>query len=108
MDVYDAEVAYLTEHPDEIQDAWFAPKLAPGGLLFGFLTKDHRCKGCNCPAGVKNGVSSSGNLELDALIKESDIPRYSDEIRPQHLAAFARIMRAADRILERSPYVRPI
>lgn len=38
MDKYDAAVEYLTNHPDEIKDAWWKSDRHPAGALFRFRT----------------------------------------------------------------------
>jgi hypothetical protein len=98
-DKYDKAIAYLSEHPEEIQMAW-----ADGHDLFQYLTPtgriDDHCK-YGCPTMVKKGLRVAYRSKLTAMVRAADIPDRSSEITPAHLPAFAEIQRLADKVLER-------
>lgn len=87
MDKYDAAIEYLTEHPDEIEEAWASPFYfySDGGCLFVFVTPtgDPCCEGhvCGCLTTIRNNSALAWTTELTSAIR-------ADEGIPHDMLAF--------------------
>ena len=121
-DAYDKAVIWLTDHPDKIGEAWFWPRLKPGGILFQFCTPAHTedasrdgkprrpdGKECSCLTLIHNTRNFDYHAWTDELTKairaDHRIPMFSSEIEVGHLQIFATWQRRIDRELGRTPPV---
>jgi hypothetical protein len=112
-DKYDKAIAYLSEHPEEIGDAWTKPHIHRAGCLFEFLTPTgeaiYHGTYCGCPSIVKSGDAPACTKELTAAVKRNrGIPKLVHTLRVKHLPAFAEIQRLADKVLKRKKDVEAI
>jgi hypothetical protein len=111
MDKYDEAIAYLTEHPDEIEEAWmdgsiYPPdeddkkKINPGACLLRMLKSTGMCLTM-----MKNSKNRSGDPYLLALVVEVNaddrIPDEDVKITVESLPAFAEWQRRFDREFNR-------
>jgi len=114
MDKYDEAIAYLTENPDEIKDAWGDPSNSvPGSVLFGYvgpewtdcsMSKDgiHRC---GCLQQIRQDEDgeefTSWWPEITRQIRQDrSIPKDHEEIGVGDLEAFAKWQRIVDDLRE--------
>lgn len=110
MDQYDEAVSYLTEHPEEINRAWYFPREHPAGCLFRYVyppgTKGHRYDGVGCITQIRSGMAQAfGRPDITELILNwPGLPVYGSDIGPEHLAAFAELWRQIDAIYEQGGY----
>lgn len=121
-DKYDDAIAYLTEFPDEIYDAWGDPggHAGRGGELFGFVGPDwtdassiYDTRGvqvgtCGClqqirEAKVNEKDGTSGSMEMshwprlwNEIARDRSIPSDSTEITVDDLQVFAEWQRTID------------
>lgn len=127
MDNYDAAIAYLTEHPDEICVAWNNPHDNPGGCLFlhthegyaGDSQKNHGGKyvACGCLTQIRmdrettlkpeidyyNVPYVAPTVELTKLIAADErIPDNVYDIMIKDLPVFAEWQRRLDKELNRA------
>jgi len=102
MDKYDEAIKYLTEHPDEIYEAWVNNRLHRAGCLFQFCG-DGLQPGVGCPTMVRGGRYHAATPELTAAIRADDrLPDFSDVITPATLPVFAEWQRRLDKELQRA------
>lgn len=107
-DIYDKAVKFLTEHPEEIYDAWARVEDHVAGCLFGAVDKDplnYKPRGaCGCLTQVKSGRIRACNSELTNRIRSDDrIPNTGEHITVKHLPIFAEWQRVLDKELGREP-----
>ena len=121
-DKYDHGIDYLTEHPEEIRDAWGNPKEweGKGGELFGFVGPDWKSSSnpgiherietgtCGCLQQIrmagKNGADGkSGNMEMShwprlwqSIADDRSLPSDEDDITVEDLPVFAMWQREID------------
>jgi len=101
MDKYDEAVAYLTEKPMEIIEAWECPGQYDPGVLFQFTTSDgmnHFDNGirCGCLTQVRRGANSANCHLTEAIRSDDRIPTVIDDVTPSHLPIFAAWQRYLD------------
>jgi hypothetical protein len=101
MDKYDMAVEYLTEHPDEIYDAWGNPFLHKGGCLFQFCNANgYNAIICGCLTQIRRGGYAAETEELTEEIRNDErIPSSALDIRAEHLPVFAEWQRRLDKEL---------
>ncbi len=114
MDKYDEAVEYLTDHPDEIYDAWGCgaededdQPYVHAQCLFQFATRNGEWSvdyGCLTQIRVGFGeVEVEDNHQLTLEIRADErIPSHGLDIRVEHLPVFAEWQRRLDRELGRS------
>ena len=117
-DAYDMAVAYLTEHPNLIREAWKyganfvdgkldsstsdVPALVRAGCLFQFVGNSIDHPNCGCLTMVRSGHSSAATPELRAaILADERLPIMSADITPDHLPIFAGWQRRIDKALNR-------
>lgn len=101
MDKYDQAIAYLHEHPEEIEDAWHLGS-HPAECLFvptdGKLFADSQCGCLTQIAGDAYDYFSAPTLELTAEIRaDHRIPHDVKDIRLEDLPVFAEWQRRLER-----------
>lgn len=103
MDIYDREVARLTEEPELIRESWnnWTP-------LFQYISPNGRSQfeetHCGCPTMIRNGTRNAFTPELTSIIRDDErLPKCEDDITPAHLPVFAEVQRLADKLLNRTP-----
>lgn len=86
MDIYDKEIAYLTENPDRIYHHWnhssflFAKVLNPAHPLLNGLTRGQ----CGCITQIRENNLSAETFELETEIKNDNrIPLSPDNPRDE-------------------------
>lgn len=117
-DKYDRAIAYLTEHPEQIRDAWSGAYEHPGGSLFRFAgpsayldCPDWTKQICGCltqisktadwlPDDPNKYVAWTPEL-TEAIAADERIPKRPEHIRVEHLPVFAEWQRKLDRELNR-------
>ncbi len=100
---YDAAIAYLTAHPEEIHDAWYHPLTHVAGCLFQWCCKNV----CNAPEriGCLSMVYAMDKYvaetpDLTATIRSDDrIQGDSEKIGVVDLPVFAEWQRRIDKEL---------
>lgn len=102
-DKYEDAIAYLTEHPNEIEDAWGNPSWHVAGCLFvqcgSFSAGGTRC---GCLTQVRRGMYPAANTKLTNEIRADErIPLDGHEITVEHLPVFAEWQRRLDREFNR-------
>lgn len=111
MDKYDEAIAWLTEHPDQIQAAWWPPDgdeiLATQQAHCLFQTTAPRplgAKPCGCLTEIRCAphlfTGPSPSLH-DQIAGDNRIPKAFDEIGAEHLPVFAEWQRRLDKELGR-------
>ena len=113
-DIYDEAVAFLTENPDRIYDAWNDPCISEGGILFSHVRKPgESTEGvgvCGCLTQIARGVSDdrwsityvAQTKELtDAIRADIRIPVSPSYIMVDNLQVFAEWQRRIDKELGR-------
>lgn len=108
-DKYDDAVASLTEHPEQIFDAWGSPNKLQEGCLFQMCggrgevlpSLSHDADGkysheIGCPTMIENGGNIALTPSLTDWIREQPIPNNARMIEAIHLPAFATIQRKLD------------
>lgn len=108
MDKYDAAIAYLTEHPDRILDAWRSPITVKGGCLFQLASKTAEYPkdsvefiGCltqirhNGPDRIIAVVEDRPDL-TKAIAEDIRIPKNQNTIKVSDLHVFAEWQRRLD------------
>jgi hypothetical protein len=114
MDRYDEAIAYLTEHPEDIVEAWDTPLDNPGGALFMGCKRFPDLYSC-CLTQVASGQADAETYELTKRIREDmRIPRFTTAakaaeaswndlfpIKVEHLPVFAEWHRKMDIELNR-------
>ena len=107
-DRYDRAVAYLTEHPELIQDAWALDM--PGDTekeiardceaLFAYAGPSAGPNRCGCLTQIRSGVrpvDRAATPELTALIRADErIPADVEGLGVECLVAFAELQRVID------------
>lgn len=116
-DKYDEAIAYLTKHPDAIQDAWQAGDVhEEAGCLFVAVAPEHQLYGhsvpftsggdCGCLTTIRCGDSRfalAWTKELTEAIRADErIPKDPDDITVEHLPIFAEWQRRIDKELNRA------
>jgi hypothetical protein len=105
MDKYDAAVAFLTEHPEEIDEAWNNPSDHSAGCLFAhtsFTGKWSPANPCGCLTQVRGGCGVAQTEEMTRAISgDFRLPSTCAEITVDHLPIFAAWQRRIDRALNR-------
>lgn len=101
MDKYDKAIAYLTDHPDEIEKAWFDKdwngEVHPHHCLFNRTHPD-----CGCLTQIRAGFSWGPNKKLTAEIESDErIPKGVEKITVADLPVFAEWQRRLDKELNR-------
>ena len=111
MDKYDKAIAYLIEHPSEVEDAWNRASCLgrhPHGCLFlhcnprGFAGSGS----FGCLIQVKAGTYPAFTPELTEKIRADErIPSKPDDIKPtlEGLTPFAEYQREMDRTIRTVP-----
>lgn len=111
-DLYDEGIAYLTQHPDKIRDAWgevggtsCGQRGIPLGAraLFQFCGSQNRNSGCLTQ--VRSGGFSAQDppgmppefLE-DAIVADTSLPMEPEDIEVRHLERFAEWQRYLDEL----------
>ena len=111
MDKYDKAVALLTDHEDELMDAWSDPDVHPAGCLFAFVTDDGTAKyrpdgqACGCLSMVRSIYMPQPACTDDLTTRiraDNRIPREPEHITVESLPVFAEWQRRLDVELERS------
>lgn len=109
-DKYDEAVEYLTEHPEEILQAWYLPSGAPepdhiGHCLFGIVAT-HESIGSHC--GCLTQIAACGHYpeaetpELTKAIRaDMRIPKKGSLVTVEDLPVFAEWQRRIDKELGR-------
>ncbi|MDE2102423.1 MAG: hypothetical protein KGL39_34575 [Patescibacteria group bacterium] len=114
LDAYDKAIAYLSEHPSEICDAWDMPIKHPAGMLFGFISEDRFVKevpNCGCLVEIRSRGAEARrggcyDAELTQEIKnDTRIPTTKEAIGVDTLPLFAAWQRRLDKELNRKPPV---
>lgn len=111
-DKYQKAVAYLTEHPEEIYDAWMSGgglhPIHPAACLFKMVSNTGESvrlesgKECGCLTMIKNGGYVAETPELTVAIRADErIPYTQREIKPEHLPVFAEWQARIDKELGR-------
>ena len=96
MDKFDEAVAYLTEHPYEIQLAWDRPSNHTGGCLFRFCSPNQQDR-CGCLTQVRRLDWGAFTFELTTAIRQDErIPSDVNDIKVEHLPVFAEWQRRLD------------
>lgn len=96
-DYYDKAVAFLTEHPDQIDLAWSNHREHRCGKLFAYC-------GDGCPTMIKGGDFNAITPELTRSIRQNGlIPQSNWPITPASLVAFAEIQRTTNTELNIKP-----
>lgn len=123
-DKYDEAVAYLTEHPEDIAEAWQIPvfrtpsKVAQAHCLFAYVTPTGKEQGnrpdakeCGCltqiqasgPQGDNDGEFCAWTDALtDAIQADHTIPTDIESVRVEDLSTFANWQRRIDKELCRA------
>ena len=119
-DKYDDAVAYLTEHPDKIEDAWndggyFENDTADeephsGAALFRFASKSGTggicrsglCYGCLTMIRDSPGIVAETEELTNAIRQDERIPTSWHDITVEHLPTFAEWQRRLDKELGRT------
>ena len=109
QDAYDRAVTYLKERPDEIPTAWVEATSHPAGMLFAFANREKMAGGHDahgqpfgCPTMIRSGQYGAATLKVrDAIRRRRSIPDDPDDIRVEHLPAFASVQRMVDKALRR-------
>lgn len=112
-DRYDRAIAYLTEHPDEIQDAWCVPtyhcnaELRQAHDLFLYATpsgnrEERDGLECGCLSLIRSEVGVAWTDALtEAIRADARIPIDERKVTVQDLPVFAEWQRKLDRELNR-------
>lgn len=111
MDKYDKAIAYLIEHPEEVEDAWQLVRTCPGSCLFQFCSPTGTITVVNtikigCLTTVKAGYNPAFTPELTEKIRADErIPSKPDDIKPtlEGLTPFAEYQREMDRTIRTVP-----
>lgn len=109
MDAYDHMVAYLTDNPDQIHDAWNIPTGHVAGALFAPLGSG--CEACLTQLRVRNSYSpgylygTAGLAIAEEVRLDERIPSNGNGITLKHLPIFAEWQRRIDKELNRVPPV---
>jgi len=105
-DKYDKAIAYLTQHPKEIMDAWYdggvcqLPSAHPAACLFQYAgNSPFKC--CGCLTMVKNGCRAETPELTKAIRADERIPNGCEAITLEHLPVFAEWQRRLDKELNR-------
>ena len=112
-DKYDRAIAYLTEFPEAIGDAWSSDGDSPGWPLFQYATPDGKIgardnRTCGCLTTIRFGHDKDfGSVawtdELTAaILADERIPRLIGDVTLAHLPVFAEWQRRIDRELGRA------
>ena len=103
-DKYDHAIDYLTEHPEDIEDAWCSPFewIGRGGELFQFAWKDGYEPGCGCLTQIRGDGAEAETWELTLAIQNDEsIPCSESDITVEDLSHFAYWQRRLDKVLGR-------
>lgn len=102
-DKYDAAIAYLQEHPEELLRAWCSPREHVAGCLFQFATPtgNRTKKDTGCLTMIKNNsaVWHAHTSEITAAIVAD--PRVPNKPTMQSLPVLAEWQRFLDVVWER-------
>lgn len=104
VDKYDRAVAYLTEHPEEIQEAWANPIRHEAGCIFGYAAGPDRkmIHYIGCLTQIKGGLFRAETEALtEAIRADVRIPDRFD-ITVLNLPVFAEWQRRLDVELNRT------
>lgn len=96
QDIYDQEIQYLTEHPEEISHHWvsWSPLFAECG--------ERGDQSCGCLTQVKNGNGVAANDALTSkILADERIPTGQSLVRIEHLPVFAEYQRLFDKMFQR-------
>jgi hypothetical protein len=101
MDKYDKAIAYLSDHPDEIMEAWKRPHKHVAGCLFQKATKT----GWSCVSGCLTELrrwpqlNAATDALTDAIRADRRIPMDPYDITVERLGVFAEWQRRLDQEL---------
>lgn len=104
MDKYDKAIAYLTEFPGSIVEAWNHPLDHPAGCLFEYAGKDYR-GGCGCLTQIHKWghtgryICPESNEITQAIIDDKRLPDEPVDITVKMLPVFAEWQRRLDACL---------
>lgn len=104
---YIAAVNFLRQNPDIVREAWSQPSGCPGGILFGFCSRDRRAikEDVGCLTMVRHGNDAAATVGLTERIRaDVRIPCYTDsEALIINLMVFAEWQQIMDDELGREP-----
>ena len=105
-DAYDKAVAWLTENPLEIEDAWCIGNEHPAWILFGYCTpsrysETHSCGCLTMVRGVSWRLAFEDDELTEAIKADERLPRSPGNITPEHLPVFAEWQRRMDKLWNR-------
>jgi len=98
MDKYDVAVDYLTQHPEEISEAWGWPDTHPAGCLFSYCG-DWEDDDVGCLTMVRAGLSAATEELTLAIRADARLPDDETKITVEHLPVFAEWQRRLDKEL---------
>jgi hypothetical protein len=103
LDKYDKAVAYLTNRPEEIREAWYSPRLHPAGCLFTFVSSDYTSYvSIGCLTTIRLGPHVAETPALtEAIRADKRLPKDLLDITADNLPVFAEWQRRLDRELQR-------
>ena len=97
MDKYDEDIAYLTEHPEEIQDAWGNACTHDHGSLFMWIGETTASGGlCGCLTQIRHEGMQACTKELTKLIRADDRIPKNEDVAPDNFYVFAEWQRRVD------------
>ena len=99
---YEDAVAYLTERPNEILDAWNWPADHVAGRLFAWtgMSGTDPTGVCGCLTQVRGGLGRAANDDLTLAIYEDErIPEIEDDITVESLPVFREWQERLDEVL---------
>lgn len=117
MDKYDKAIAFLTEHPEMIREAWYVPddgdseEIKSAHCLFQVVDKfndldGERLSSCGCLTQIRSGNGGSwarGAICTAEIRSDTRIPDVISDVGVEHLPVFAEWQRKLDKELGRSP-----
>jgi hypothetical protein len=107
MDNYDKAIQHLTNHPEEMFDAWFGCSTHRAGCLFQYATPTGKFEGYHangCLTQIKNNPAFGSQLSPELLerIKLDDrIPNSPEGLKAERLEAFAELQRELDETIRK-------
>lgn len=104
MDKYDKAIEYLTQHPGEIDSAWTSPFRHKGGCLFTLAATKEALneRWFGCLTTIRGHGDTAETRELtEAIQADERIPKFSRDIKIEHLPVFAEWQRRIDKELNR-------